>query len=179
MKLYITRHGQTDWNLNKVIQGKTDIALNETGRTQARVIQAELSGVKLDYIFSSPLIRAVETAQIINEGHQLTIHCDERLSERGFGDFEGSAIADFDFCGFWNKEKENEFPSCEKTTDFFNRVYSFIDECKSKYYDKTILVVAHGGVSLPFYTYAHEIVNDHDMRKYMLNNCEVAYYELV
>lgn len=177
MKLYITRHGQTDWNLHRIIQGKTDILLNETGRMQAQTVADMLKDTALDYIFSSPLKRAQETAEIINQYHQLTIQCDERLAERGFGDFEGTAISDFDFCGFWNQNNEAAFPSCEKTSLFFERVYGFIDECRKKYKDQTILVVAHGGVSLPFYTYAHEILNDHDMRKYMLNNCEVACYE--
>lgn len=178
MKLFITRHGQTDWNLRGIIQGKTDIELNDNGRAQAQRIAAELKTTKLDAIIVSPLKRAVETAEIINQWHQLPIQYDERLAERAFGDFEGTPLADFDFCGFWNQEKEADFPSCEKTSDFFLRVYSFIDECRVKYEDQTVLVVAHGGVSLPFYTYVHDIENDHDMRCYMLNNCEVACYGL-
>lgn len=178
MKLYITRHGQTDWNLHEKIQGKTDIELNETGRLQAQVIADMLKDTHIDCIFSSPLKRAVETAQIINQPHQLIIQCDKRLAERSFGKFEGTKIGDFDFCGFWNCEKEDQFPGCEKTSVFFTRVHEFIAECQREYADQTILVVAHGGVSLPFYTFAHGIVNDHDMRKYMLKNCEVAEYEL-
>lgn len=178
MKLYITRHGQTDWNLNERIQGKIDIELNDTGRLQAQKIADLLKDQAIDQIFSSPLKRAVETAEIINQPHQLPIQCDERLAERGFGDYEGTPIGEFDFCGFWNQAKEDQFISCEKTSAFFARVYAFIEECRQRYPDQTILVVAHGGVSLPFYTYAHGIVNDHDMRKYMLKNCEVALYEL-
>jgi len=178
MKLYITRHGQTDWNYNNIIQGKSDIALNAAGRSQAMRIAQQLADIKIDMIFSSPLIRALETAQIINRYHSLAIICDQRIEERGFGNFEGSDLRQFNFADFWNIEKEAMFPDCEKTSVFFHRVYDFIEECKKKYDDKTILVVAHGGVSLPFYTYVHGIVNDHDMRKYMLKNCEVADYEL-
>lgn len=178
MKLYITRHGQTDWNLNERIQGKIDIELNDTGRLQAQKIADLLKDQAIDQIFSSPLKRATETAEIINQPHQLPIQCDERLAERGFGDYEGTPIEKFDFCGFWNQAKEDQFISCEKTSAFFARVYAFIEECRQRYPDQTILVVAHGGVSLPFYTYTHGIVNDHDMRKYMLKNCEVAIYEL-
>lgn len=178
MKLYITRHGQTDWNRDEKIQGKTDIELNDNGRKQAQTVADQLKDTTIDMIFSSPLTRAVQTAQIINQTHQLSIRLDDRLAERGFGDFEGTGTVDFDFCGFWNRDKESSFTSCESTTAFFARVYDFIDECRLQYPDQTILVVAHGGVSLPFYTYAHGIVNDHDMRKYMLKNCEVAYYEL-
>ncbi len=178
MKLFITRHGQTDWNLRGIIQGTTDIPLNDTGRAQALTVAKELKEEKLDAIIVSPLKRAVETAEIINQWHQLPIQCDERLAERCFGDYEGTPIADFDFCGFWNQEKEANFPSCEKTSDFFLRVHSFIEECRVKYANQNVLAVAHGGVSLPFYTYFKEIENDHDMRRYMLNNCEVACYEL-
>ena len=178
MKLYITRHGQTDWNLNERIQGKIDIELNDTGRLQAQKIADLLKDQVIDQIFSSPLKRATETAEIINQPHQLPIQCDERLAERGFGDYEGTPIGKFDFCGFWNQEKEAKFPSCEKTSDLFLRVHSFIEECRVKYANQNVLAVAHGGVSLPFYTYFKEIENDHDMRRYMLNNCEVACYEL-
>lgn len=178
MKLYITRHGQTDWNLNQKIQGKVDIPLNETGRNQARVTRDRLADVKLDVIFSSPLLRAFETAQIINEAHQLAIIKDLRLEERGFGDMEGAALDTMDFTNFWKPEKEALFPNCEATSSFYMRVHNFIEELKEYDSDQSILIVAHGGVSLPFYTYFHTMPEAEDMREYMLGNCEVACYRL-
>lgn len=178
MRIYITRHGQTDWNYQRIIQGKTDIPLNDTGRSQAQITRDELKETSLDLIISSPLMRAYETAQIINEAHQVPIVIDERVEERGFGDLEGASISDVDFTCFWRVAHEDKFPSCEKTSAFYERVHSFIDEAKVKYKNQNILVVAHGGVSLPFYTYFHGLPDQEDMREFMLNNCEVACYEI-
>lgn len=178
MKLYITRHGQTEWNALRKIQGRTDIPLNETGKKQAAITRDELRNIKLDYIISSPLSRAVETATIINQVHNLPIIQDERIIERGFGEMEGCHITEIDFTNFWRPEKEHLFPQCEKTTIFYQRVQSFIDEMIHSYENETILVVAHGGVSLPFYTYFHGFPDAQDMRKFMLNNCEIACYEV-
>lgn len=89
MKLYVTRHGQTDWNEQGRIQGKIDIPLNEQGRAQARKTRDLLAHTPFDVIITSPLQRAVETATIINEAHGVKQYEDERLSERGFGTWEG------------------------------------------------------------------------------------------
>lgn len=178
MKLYITRHGQTEWNALHKIQGRTDIALNEIGRKQALLTKEELSNVPLNRIISSPLQRAVQTAAIINEAHNLVIETDERIIERGFGDMEGSNLQDIDFTNFWRPDKEHLFPLCEKTTSFYGRVYDFIKEMQRIHRNENILVVAHGGVSLPFYTYFHGMPDAQDMRKFMLNNCEVVCYEI-
>ena len=72
MKLFITRHGQTDWNLRGIIQGTTDITLNDTGRAQALTVAKELKEERLDAIIVSPLKRAVETAEIINQWKDAT-----------------------------------------------------------------------------------------------------------
>ena len=66
MSLLITRHSQTDWNLKRKIQGKSDIALNETGIEQAKEVAKKLSNEPIDLIICSPLIRARQTAEIIN-----------------------------------------------------------------------------------------------------------------
>ena len=65
-RLYLIRHGQTDWNVRAALQGRTDIALNDTGRAQAREARALLQGVRFDAVYSSPLSRAVETAALVS-----------------------------------------------------------------------------------------------------------------
>lgn len=179
MKLYITRHGQTDWNMAKIIQGKSDISLNDTGKKQAQITRDALASVPIDAIIVSPLKRAKQTAAIINEPHQAMIYEDARIEERGFGRFEGKGLDLVDFTRFWSIAEETQFPDCEKTSVFYERVYDFINECKQKAADLTLLIVAHGGVSLPFYTYFNGMPPVGDMRKYMLDNCEVATYEWV
>ena len=67
MKILVTRHGQTDWNLDKKVQGKADIELNEKGRQQAEETKKLLDYKDIDLIICSPLIRARQTAEIINK----------------------------------------------------------------------------------------------------------------
>ena len=88
-RLYLIRHGQTDWNVRAALQGRTDIALNDTGRAQAREARALLQGVRFDAVYSSPLSRAVETAALVSGWERGAIQTDERLTEIAFGPWEG------------------------------------------------------------------------------------------
>lgn len=89
---YILRHGQTDWNLNRRLQGSTDIPLNATGREQARKAATLLETSGLTRIIASPLSRALETAQIVGAHLGIEPLIDPRLIERNFGLFEGMTI---------------------------------------------------------------------------------------
>ena len=88
MKLYVVRHGQTDNNLNGIIQGISNTPLNDYGRKQASELKEKLNDISFDLILSSPLQRAKETAEIINN-NKTKIIIDNRLIERNTGDFEG------------------------------------------------------------------------------------------
>lgn len=89
MELYIIRHGETKWNSEKRLQGRSDIELNEYGIELARITSEALKDVKFDKIYSSPLKRAYETAEILRGSRKLDIICDDRLKEMCFGDYEG------------------------------------------------------------------------------------------
>ena len=89
MKIYVMRHGQTDWNLAGKAQGRTDIELNDTGIEQAKQAKKQIDNYKIDLIICSPLKRARKTAEIINEAINCQIISDERIIERGFGNIEG------------------------------------------------------------------------------------------
>lgn len=88
-KIYIIRHGQTEMNSRKVLQGRTDLPLNAEGIVQAAETAFMLNdmGICFDRVFSSPLIRAVRTAEILAPG--IEIETDERLIEMDYGPFEG------------------------------------------------------------------------------------------
>ena len=94
MKVYVIRHGQTDWNLLGKIQGQTDIKLNDTGRNQAKETGMQIQNEKIDLIITSPLKRAKETAEIINKNFNVSIIEDDRLLERKYGRNEGSTKED-------------------------------------------------------------------------------------
>ena len=79
MKIYVTRHGQTDWNLEGKTQGRVDIELNEVGIKQAKQTKEKLKNIDIDLIICSPLKRAKKTAEIINEGRNIPIIYDEEI----------------------------------------------------------------------------------------------------
>ncbi len=94
--IYIIRHGETEWNMTKRMQGQQDIPLNERGRAQAAAIEKHLHGITFDAIYSSPLSRTLETAQIIAQNQKNNhIITHPLLIERGFGDNEGKTHDEF------------------------------------------------------------------------------------
>ena len=88
MNIIVVRHGQTDWNVKDLLQGRTDIELNENGKNQTIETANKLVNMQIDAIYVSPLKRTIDTAQQINNTRNLNMLIDNRLIERGFGDFE-------------------------------------------------------------------------------------------
>lgn len=92
MKLYLIRHGQTDWNIAGKIQGNTDIPLNDTGIWQAGCLAKGMERRPVSRIFSSPLSRAVATANAIGEAQHICVQQIDGLEEVGFGVWEGLTL---------------------------------------------------------------------------------------
>ena len=89
MLLYIVRHGETDWNKAGKVQGRTDIPLNERGRYLAEATAEGMKDVRIDFCYTSPLIRAKETAQIILGEREIPLVEEKRIEEICFGKCEG------------------------------------------------------------------------------------------
>ncbi len=89
MKLYLLRHGETDWNKARKIQGCTDIPLNDYGRELARKTGEGMNDIPIDLVITSPLIRAKETAQLVMAGRDVSFWEDARIQEMNFGEYEG------------------------------------------------------------------------------------------
>lgn len=94
MELYIVRHGETLWNKDKRLQGHADIELNDYGRELARKTGEALMDTRIDVIYSSPLIRAYETANLIRNGRNIELKTDDRLKELSFGCYEGANFSE-------------------------------------------------------------------------------------
>ena len=92
MQLYVMRHGETSWNTERKIQGRTDVELTENGKEMARLSAEGMKDIKFDYIYSSPLTRAYTTAEIICKNRDIPIFTDDRLMEVCFGEWEGKDI---------------------------------------------------------------------------------------
>lgn len=189
MKIFITRHGQTDWNVQRKIQGQIDVELNDIGRKQAEETSEIIKNENIDLIITSTLKRTKETAEIINKKFNVHILEDERLMERYFGDSEGMTKVERaklkeiypEITDIWNYKKNVSFNNMETMQMFFNRVYEFLDEIIEKYKDKNILLVTHGGTSLPiicyFKKYPLDEIEDKNVVK-TLDNCEVISFEI-
>lgn len=178
MKLTITRHGQTDWNAEGRLQGHQDIPLNSLGIEQAEILRDELATKHFDAIFTSPLSRAYQTAQIINSKHNLEIVRDDRIKELYLGRLEGET-KDSDLIDFnvnWTDEMLEPL-DVELNPDFYARVADFVDEIAEKYEDKDVLVVCHAGVYREFYQYFNGVTENYlDIPG--LHNCEYAEFAL-
>lgn len=146
----LVRHGQTDWNRERRIQGSTDIALNDTGRADARAAAAVLAELRPDAIWASPLARARETAQIIAGELGLADPGVTRgLREREFGDGEGMLVADYlDRYGDWHAT----VPGAETMAQVRDRALDSLERIvrssrrRSAPRAESVVVVSHGGV---------------------------------
>lgn len=178
MNIIIVRHGQTDFNLERKLQGITDNKLNDTGKEQALITKEKLKNEKIDLIICSPLIRAKQTANIINEEKKLDIIYDDRLIERNFGEFEGEYIKNYNVDEFWSYNTNKKYIKAENVRDFLNRVYNLLDEIKEKYKGKNILLVAHAGISVAVKCYFDGIPKNDKLVEIRLKNCEFAKYKI-
>lgn len=142
-ELYLVRHGETDWNAARRIQGRTDIPLNETGRDQARRAGELLARRRWDAIYASPLGRAHETATIIAERLGMSEVTDvEALVERDYGEAEG-----MDFDAMQARYPEGvRVPGQETRDEVAARVVPALLEFAVRHPSERVLVVSHGGV---------------------------------
>jgi uncharacterized phosphatase len=139
--LVLVRHGQTDWNLQRRIQGSSDIPLNETGRRQAREAAKLLAREHWDAIVSSPLVRARETAEIIAAELGLgEVEIVAALQERNYGAAEGLTGAESE------ERYHGSVPGRESSEAVIERVHPALVALAHEHPGKAVLIVSHGGV---------------------------------
>lgn len=187
MELYIVRHGETEWNKEKRLQGSTDIPLSDAGRLLARLSGEALADTRFDRIYSSPLCRAYETACLFRGNQNTDIIVDERLRELCFGEYEGLHIsdlqknADSSFQYFFKQpELYRPAPSgetleqlCARTADFLTEVIEPLETtCKR------IMIVAHGACNKALMTH----IKQHALSQFwsggLQKNCNVILVRL-
>lgn len=155
--IYIVRHGETEWNLKRIVQGQMDSPLTDLGISQAKDLAKELREIKFDLVFSSDLLRAKKTAEIIAAEHKLTVETTELLRERAFGKLEGKPVEALRaFEDLFAKLKHEEIfvykssPDVESDKEITTRLITFLRETAITHAGKKILVVTHGGVMRAF-----------------------------
>ena len=141
MKICLVRHGQTNWNLTSRWQGRTDNPLNETGMTQAAAVGAALRGMEWDAAFSSPLIRARQTAEAICAacGLEPPTPVDGAFLERDFGRYEGTDIK--------SNPLDERDPTMEPMEEVRNRMEADLLQLCGRQYGKNIIIASHGRAS--------------------------------
>lgn len=174
MKVYIIRHGQVPHNALKQYN-TTDEDLTVLGIKQAEELRDKIKDMKFDIIICSPLNRAKHTAEIININNNKIIY-DDRIRERSCGDLSGKPLEVTNREEYWNYYATIQYGTSENIKYFFKRVFEFLDELKTKNY-KSILIVAHSGVSKAFSAY-FEGIKDGKFLNRGLKNCEMKGYEL-
>lgn len=149
IKIYITRHGQTLWNVEKRMQGWNDSPLTKLGIKQAQCLQQRLDDIQIDVIYSSPIKRAYNTAKIVRGTKSIPIITDNRLKELNMGKWEGMLQKDIEdkykeqLYNFWNEPSKYVPIGGETFQQVKDRGQDFINYLIKKYNDKNILIVTH------------------------------------
>lgn len=184
-ELFMVRHGQTDSNIAGIFHGATDIPLNAQGLRQASLVASRVQQIpNLHSLHSSPLQRALVTAQAISRTTGLEPRLHPGLAEMDFGDAEGMNM--FEMAERWlelalrfqdQDDHEARFPSGESRREFHQRVRETLDGIVTNHSGSRLLIVAHGGViSSAVAQMMGE--NPNDWRKYSIENCSVTHIEL-
>ncbi len=152
-RILFVRHGETDWNVKRIIQGWTGTSLNALGLRQARLMAARVAGMglRIDRIVSSDLGRARQTAEVLAKRLRQPLHVDKLLRERRFGEWEGKRIEEV-LAGFKLGPKARKDPFLafdpkggETMKAFAARMQRFLDATVKRYPGQTIAAVSHGG----------------------------------
>lgn len=183
MELYIIRHGETAWNVERRFQGRSDIPLNEYGIELAEITSEALKDVEFDAIYASPLVRALKTAEIIKRDRNLEIITDERLLEMSFGACEGRPSAEIkDFLNTFFNDPVNFVPmeGGETYEDVVARAKDFIEDViipNAKTMNR-ILVVAHGALNRALMIHMNHQTIAEFWEGIFQKNCCVNIYEV-
>lgn len=186
---YLIRHGETEWNRKGLIQGHTNNPLNKTGEEQAKKLAKKLKKINFVSIYSSDLLRAKKTAEIIAQSIKLPIIINPFLRERDFGPFEGKSESLLDI---WRKklthnmakltiqEKElikkikNKIESDKK---MMKRFIPYLKKLAQKHQGKNVLIITHGGILRVFLITIGFFKNEQESFTYKIKN--TAYVKVI
>ena len=179
--IYLTRHGQTMWNIEKRLQGRGNSPLTEDGIERAKELRERVKDIKLDVIYSSPIERALTTANIIKGDKNVEVVTDDGLREMCFGDYEGKITDEvmkenpnWDISLIMKGNTELAAPNGENLAEVRERVAKAMDSIIEENKGKTVLVVAHGiTLKAIMYYFKDEEVNSEVMGQATLTKVSV------
>lgn len=141
--ILLARHGETDWNIERRIQGHTDRPLNDTGLAQARALGEALTEERIDAIYASDLSRALDTARIVAAPHGLAVTALSELRERNFGTWEG--MTDEEALRRFPESRNGGWGDGETSEALAERIHAALEFIARAHPGGNVLVVTHGG----------------------------------
>ncbi len=184
-KIYITRHGETEWNKAKKFQGHLDSKLTDKGRTQAMWLRDHLVDTHFDAVYASPSSRAYDTAVIVTGDRDLPVQKVDKLMEINMGIMEAKTYEEVEtnhnklFHDFWKNPQTYEPEGGETYHELTERAVASIEEIAAKHRGQNVLVVTHGGTLKAIITHYENIpLKDLWGPPFMYNTClNVLNYE--
>jgi len=177
-RVLAVRHGETDWNVENRIQGQLDVPLNEHGRWQAQRLAAAMTGEPIDAIYTSDLMRTVQTAAPTARACGIGCASDRGLRERAFGVFEGQTFTEIEQrwplqSARWRR-REPDFGAegGETLSDFYARSVATVTRLASIHPGQTLMIVTHGGVLDCLYRAASRVALDAP-RSWQIGNASI------
>ncbi len=183
-KIYLTRHGETVWNRQQRFQGHKNSDLTDKGILAAELLADRIEDIELDYIVSSPLLRAYNTAEIARGNKDVQIIKYDGLKEINLGEFEGMSYVDIkskhtELLAEIEKDPfNNRYPNGENLQEFYKRVVKVFTEVVDKHRNKTTLIVAHGGTLKCIEAYIRKFKLSSDWMGNVVKNCSLSYIEI-
>ena len=180
-RICFVRHGETDWNAEKRIQGQTDIPLNETGRAQALAMAFNAAHASFKAIYSSDLARAAETARALAQREDLEVKWLPQLRERHYGIFQGITAAEGAgrypeaYQHYLARHPDYDFETGESMTQHVSRVHEAVDWMVRHHAGQTIAAVTHAGVLDILYRKATGRPL-HTPRDFVIPNCALNWF---
>ena len=147
-ELILVRHGETEWNVEEVFRGRIDIELNETGLRQTELLAQYLSGLNIDAVYSSPLRRALNTAEVIARYHKLKVEIASGLTDFNYGKWQGLPHQEVKrrYKKLYGQWLENphliRMPDGESLDEVRERALTVVDEVVAKH-EGTVVLVSH------------------------------------
>ncbi len=151
--VWLARHGETHWTVEQRFNGRRDQPLSDAGRKQCQRLSSQMATQRLDAIISSPLVRCMETAQILARPHKISVIQEKRLSEMNYGNWEGltyieAQALDVSLFKLWENDPATVAPPGGETgEEVAARAIAAFESILNQYWGQQVAIVAHKTVN--------------------------------
>lgn len=177
MKIFLIRHGETLENIGTLLMGRTDGELSQLGIKQAKKTGDALKDFEINYIYSSPLKRCLDTANLINETIKSPLEKHELLIERDFGAYTNASAKEVNFDELDLDSEENKQAGVESLESIRMRIVNFLSLITKEHKDQNIVIVTHNN---PIRLFLGEFLNktyQEILKEYKVHNCSINIFE--